>query len=291
MASSQPSKLPYKVTKLSPHVAIFEPERADAQPPKAAPAPKLILFASWMDARDVHITKYIAHYSVIYPASPILLVKFTRNGLFATVTNKAVQPAVWYLRSLMDSDVLSVAPTAPEILVHVFSNGGCSTMQNIYEQFQQKTGRAFPLHAAVYDSCPGLYVFLPTYKAFLVGFTSTVLRIIAAPIVAIVILAFSTWHSRPLSFITGEDLLSKNARVHNDRDLVKQTNRSYIYGKADALVDWRHIEAHAKAAMEKGFSVREERFDQSPHVSHMRYDSERYWKIVTDTWEKVTETI
>ncbi|KAI5928105.1 hypothetical protein F4810DRAFT_178461 [Camillea tinctor] len=289
-AQTQSPKLPYTVTRLSSQVAIFKPQEADIQP-QATQAPNLVLFASWMDARDVHIMKYITQYSVIYPSSPILLVKFAMKGMFASVANKAVQPAVWYLRSLIDSGVLSASPPRPEILVHIFSNGGCTTMQTIYEDFQQKTGQAFPLHAAVYDSCPGLYVFRTTYHAFMVGFPAGVLRMIAAPIIAIMIICLSAWHSRPLRFLTGDDLLSRNSKAHNDPNLVKQTNRSYIYGKADAMVDWRHVEAHSRAAMQKGFVVRAELFDQSPHVSHMRYDGGRYWKIVTDTWEKNTKAI
>ncbi|KAI1635640.1 hypothetical protein F4809DRAFT_612880 [Biscogniauxia mediterranea] len=289
-SSSDPPELPYTVTKLSSHVAIFEPRRAHVQP-QAASAPNLILVASWMGARDVHIIKYITQYSVIYPSSPILLVKFDMTGLFASVANKTVQPAVWYLRSLIDSEVLSAEPTRPEILVHIFSNGGCTTMQTIYHMFRRDAGQAFPLHAAVYDSCPGLYVFRTTYSAFLMGFPPGVLRMIGAPLIVVVLIFLSIWHSWPLKILTGDDILSKNSTVHNDPSLVKQTNRSYIYGTADAMVDCRHVEAHFKAAMQKGFDVRGELFDQSPHVAHMRHDGDRYWKIVTDTWEKTIKTI
>ncbi|KAI8630816.1 hypothetical protein F5Y19DRAFT_34699 [Xylariaceae sp. FL1651] len=280
----------HMMTRLSPYVFTFEPSETRHFSSAATSAPKLVLLAAWMDAQDVHITKYITYYQTIYPNSTILLVKFImKEAILAPVANSTVQPAVWYLRSLMNAGELSAAPVHPEILVHVFSNGGATSMQNIYVNFKRMFGQPFPLHTAVFDSCPGLHAFSSSYNALITGFPKGLLRFIAAPFVILMILTSWIWYI-PLGFIAGEDFLSKNARVLNDRNLVKQTNRTYIYGKADTMVEWRHIERHAKTAVSKGFDVRKETFENSPHVSHMRTDGQRYWLIVRETWERAVAT-
>ncbi|KAI0539192.1 hypothetical protein GGR58DRAFT_465512 [Xylaria digitata] len=278
------------MTKLSPYVFTYEPSetRVASIPPSS---PKLIVLAAWMDARDVHIAKYITHYQSIYPNATILLLKFVmKEAMLAPVASNAVQPAVWYLRSMINSGELSPTSAHPEILAHVFSNGGSTSMQNMYVNYGRMFGQPFPPHCIVFDSCPGLHAFSTSYNALIAGFPRGLLRFIVAPFIILMILASWLWHI-PFGFITGEDFLTKNARVLNDPKLVKQTNRTYIYGKADTMVDWRHIEKHARQAASKGFIVRKEVFENSPHVAHMRTDSKRYWLIVEETWEKASSPI
>ncbi|KAI1204546.1 uncharacterized protein F4807DRAFT_454595 [Annulohypoxylon truncatum] len=274
--------------KLSPFVHLYEPISSVKGQHTDLEAPKLILVASWMDAQDLHISKYITKYQSIYPTSKILLVKFVlRESIFASSTRKVVDPALVYLRSLINSGVLSLSPPRPEILVHIFSNGGSATTRTLYQLFRDQTGCAFPLHVAVYDSCPGLYSFSSVYSVFMVNFSAFLTRLIAAPFITAIVAWFWIWY-RPFKMLSGEDFLSANQRVHNDMNLVKQTNRSYVYGKADIMVDWRHVERHADQAAAKGLAVRREVFERSPHVSHMRTDGDRYWKIVNETWKKGT---
>ncbi|KAI1382742.1 uncharacterized protein F4822DRAFT_95497 [Hypoxylon trugodes] len=290
MASNQPTTTAAKqlsmMTKISPHVYFYEPETAATQESSDRKTPKLILIASWMDARDLHIAKYITRYQVIYPTSKILLVRFFFKHLASpSEAEKTVVPALEYIRSQIDSGALSASPARPEILVHVFSNGGLASTRTLYELFRSQTGRNFPIHTAVYDSCPGLHSFRTSYNVFMVNFRKGILRLVAIPFVVAFVTWIWVWY-RPLKFIAGEDILSKNSRLHNDLALIRQTNRSYVYGKADAMVDWRHVEKHAEQAAAKGLAVRKELFEHSPHVSHMRTDGERYWNIVTETWEK-----
>ncbi|KAI2468460.1 hypothetical protein F4781DRAFT_270526 [Annulohypoxylon bovei var. microspora] len=271
--------------KLSPFVYLYEPVTIETSKPTGVEAPKVILMASWMDARDLHIAKYITQYQAIYPTSAILLVKFVfKESLSASFTRNVVDPAFVYFRSQIDSGILSPSPTQPEIFMHIFSNGGSATTRTLYQLFRAQTGHAFPLHTAVYDSCPGLYSFSSVYSVFMVNFSSFLARLVAAPFIAAFVACFWIWH-RPLRMISGEDFLSTNCGIHNDMDLVKQTNRSYIYGKADAMVGWRHVERHADQAAVKGLAVRKEVFERSPHVSHMRTDGDRYWKIVQEAWK------
>lgn len=270
----------------SPYVYVDEPAPTIQQqhPMRHDQAPKLIFIAAWMDARDVHISKYIAQYREFYPAAIIVLVRFVfKESLLESVANTAVKPAFSYLRFKMESGVLSASPARPEILVHTFSNGGSTTTRTLFQLFRSQTGRAFPLHVAIYDSCPGLYSFSSLYSVFMLSFPKSI-RLVALPFVVMFVVSLWVWHN-PLHMISGEDLLSKNARIHNDPDFAKQTMRSYIYGDTDVMVEWKHVEKHAVDAAAKGFVVRRELFERSAHVSHIRTDGGRYWRIVTETWE------
>jgi len=278
----------YMMKELSSYVFTYEPSETDLAPPNSA-RPKLIVLAGWMDARDLHLAKYISHYQNTYPSASILLIKFfMREAVITSKAASAVQPALWYLQSLIEAGTLSATPSTPEILVHLFSNGGSTTMQNMYTGYKNMPssgGLPFPLHAAVYDSCPGMHAFSSSYNALTASFPNGLTRSLFSPFIVLMILATWIWY-RPFGFVAGEDFLTKNARILNDPKLVRQTNRTYIYGKADIMVDWRHVEMHARKATAKGFSVRMEPFDFSPHVAHMKTDRQRYWSIVDETWKK-----
>ncbi|KAI1366314.1 hypothetical protein F5Y08DRAFT_301315 [Xylaria arbuscula] len=278
----------HMMTKLSPHVFTYEPSETRAA--ASTSGPKLILFAAWMEAADLHISKYIAYYQTVYPDATIMLIKFVmREAMLAPVATNAVQPAVWHLRSMISAGALSATPERPEILVHLFSNGGATTMQNVYSSYADLFGQPFPLHCTVFDSCPGLHAFVKSYNALITSFPKGPLRFLMAPFVILMILLAWLWHI-PFGFIAGEDFLTRNARVLNDPKVVNQTNRTYIYSPADTMVDWRHIEKHADRAASKGFNVRREIFYDSAHVTHMRADAKRYWSIVDETWKKAVST-
>ncbi|KAI0137485.1 hypothetical protein BJ170DRAFT_62687 [Xylariales sp. AK1849] len=270
------------MTKLSPFVSFHEPAKGSTTPTSAIVAPKLILVASWMDARDVHIAKYITHYQALYPTSTILLVKFVlKQVIWESEGIKAVQPAIPYLRSKVDSGYLSEAPSRPEILVHAFSNGGVASTRHLFEGYQKKTGQVFPLHAMVYDSCPGLYSYWGAYNASMAGVPKGIWRWVMSPtihLLDIYLWIIAVALRRPYALLT-------NANWHNEPENIRQTNRAYIYGRSDEMVDWQHVRLHTKQAEAKGFAVRQEMFQGSSHVAHMRVDEGRYWKIVTDTWE------
>lgn len=122
MASNQPTATTATplsmMKKLSPFVFFYEPDTTVRHQPTSPPAPKLILIAAWMDARDLHIAKYITQYQAVYPMSKIILAKFFfKESVYASLTRKAVEPVVAYLRSQIESGDLSASPTQPEILV------------------------------------------------------------------------------------------------------------------------------------------------------------------------------
>lgn len=277
------------MTKLSPFVSVYEPagsSSSSSEPSDSNDAPKLILVASWMDARDLHIAKYVSRYQTLFPSSKILLVKsIFKQVLWGLEGVKAVEPAIPYLRSQVDSGYLSASPSKPDILVHLFSNGGVATTKRLSQVYRQKTGQAFPLHAAVYDSCPGVFGFWGSYKAIMMSVPKGILlRWILAPFIHFFNLAvlFSEVVLRRPSGITA------NAIYHNDPTKLQQIVRTYIYSRNDLMIDWRHVENHAKQAQAAGFKVRRKLFDGA-HVAHMMSDKERYWKVVMETWKTAVQ--
>lgn len=273
-------------TKLSQFVSFYEP--AEAINSAAPNAPKLILVASWMDARDLHIAKYLTEYQSLYPSSKILLVKFVfKHIVWQKECVKAIQPAISYVRSQVDSGYLSEDPPCPEILVHAFSNGGVASTKNLFEQYEKQAGHVFPLHTAIYDSCPGLYSYWSAYNASIAGVPKGIWRWIMAPVIHalnIYLWIMTTLLRRPYHLLI-------NGNWHNDPEKTRQTNRAYIYGKGDEMVEYEHIELHARQAAKNGYVVRKKLFEGSTHVAHVRADEKRYWKIVTDTWERSTHGV
>jgi hypothetical protein len=275
------------LTKLSPYVSFYEPARSTPAGPAAADAPKLILVASWMDARELHIAKYVTRYQTLYPTAKILLVKCVlKHIVWQSECIKAIQPALSFIRSQTDSGYLSDSPSTPEILMHMFSNGGVARTKHLFEEYERTTGYAFPLHTAVYDSCPGLYTYWGAYNACIAGVPKGIWRWIMGPIIHLLdmyLWIIAVGLRQPYNLLI-------NGNYHNNPDKARQTNRSYIYGKGDEMVDWRHVEMHARQAEDKGFVVRKELFEGGTHVAHVRVDEDRYWRVVTDTWEKAVHS-
>ncbi|KAH7040071.1 uncharacterized protein B0I36DRAFT_343870 [Microdochium trichocladiopsis] len=210
------------MTRLSPQVWLHEhsssaaaaaPSPANAPIPIPPPPPKVILLASWMGARDLHIAKYTARYAALYPSASILVVKFDPAQLwFSAAGRRAVGPAVAYLQSMVASGELHTGTGSgsgsardgddggdddddddkkhkPQLLIHLFSNGGATTMQNIYLHWhkqQQSPPMPFPASVAIYDSAPGLPTLASTYRAFSISLLpkQAILRAIFTPVLA-----------------------------------------------------------------------------------------------------------
>ncbi|KAK7977798.1 hypothetical protein PG988_005288 [Apiospora saccharicola] len=277
------------MTEIGQYVSYYEPAAAPEgqQTPTSAILgysryPKLVVIASWMDAQNTHIAKYVTKYQTLYPSSRILLVKFVYWQMFWEARGiEAVQPAVEYLRSQINANYLAASPERPEILLHVFSNGGMASTKHLLSSYREKTGQAFPVHCAIYDSCPGLWTYSGGYNAIMASIPKGIYQWLFSPFLRIL----SFWFMIVVKVLRRPYNLLTNANFHNNRAEVRQSYRAYIYGEKDKMVEWRHVEHHAQQAQAKGYVVRMERFADSPHVAHLRTDEERYLRIVRETWE------
>lgn len=253
--------------------------------------PELILVLSWMGARDVHIAKYIAQHRALFPSSRILLIRSPASHVFwPSLARKHIPPAIRILMQFAEPETSAAAAAVPSnggnkprVLLHILSNGGVSTAARIRELLRKELGRdaagnklVIPRYALCLDSCPGNFVWESTHRALLQSlprWTSPLVHMV----IAVAWLIYKLRLTRPAQNLNAEALRRGSL-------LPRETQRTYLYGTADAVISWRHVEDHAKRAEDSGFKVRKERFEGGEHVSLVRKDSQRYWQAVKETW-------
>ncbi|KAJ4294348.1 hypothetical protein N0V90_008038 [Kalmusia sp. IMI 367209] len=267
--------------KLGPLVFFYRPLEASST--GAAHHPRLVIIASWTDARDAHIAKYIAKYQALYPAAQILLLRSTMDSIVhPSKIGPAMRVATPVVRAAFQTPVSS---SSPPLLIHIFSNGGSSSIANLYEQFAATAGpnddKRLPPHVTIFDSCPGLFR-IPRAVAFVSVGLPFFQQLIAAPFLyAIAVLWIAS-----MSLGLLPDSLGNWSKSHNeDVGNTAEVRRVYIYSPTDALTDYKDVETHAAEAKAKGFSVALEKYEGSAHVAHLRKDETRYWDIVKRTME------
>ncbi|KAI0146365.1 hypothetical protein GGR57DRAFT_494229 [Xylariaceae sp. FL1272] len=217
--------------------------------------PRLIIIASWTDARGSHIAKYIVKYQLLYPTTHNLLLKSTtKHNLRPSPIGASMKHAAAVVRAIFPT---AISSPSPELLLHIFPNGGSSSVANLYQQYaligDPVSDKNFPPHVTVLDSRLGVYSISRAIAFIRVGLSPFQNRI-ATPILY-------AWA------------------------IVWSIRRVYIYSHVDALIDSSAIEAHAADAQAKGYSVTLEKYENSAHVALVRTDESRYWKIVRQVME------
>jgi hypothetical protein len=273
--------------KLSDEVFFYRPSASAASDSASSGSvsPKLIIIASWTNALDAHIAKYVDKHKRLYPAAGILLVKsYNRTFFYPKVLARVVKPMVPIIRAAVP--VAAYSTTEPSILIHIFSNGGSSCISALYEEYSISAGGDIdpylPPHVMVFDSAPGAQRASTSHAFFIVGF-SKLQRLILSPLIYFV--AFGWQLLRNLGIT--KDWLVHWGKTHNEAEGKKERElrRTYIYSEMDDLVLHTDLETQASQAVEMGFNVRMEKFDGSKHVAHARHDDERYWGAVQRTWD------
>ncbi|KAL0940585.1 uncharacterized protein CTRU02_203348 [Colletotrichum truncatum] len=266
---------------LSQNTLLYEPSPT-AQDPNA---PKLIALFSWSFAQDVHIAKYTSHYMALYPTARILLV---RGGYPHAVSihfaRREIKPAVSVVRAL--ADTVSTSETKPQLLIHVFSQGGARNLDNFYDLYTAASPEGkldLPPHVTVYDSCPNKFYWMLTARAF-----SAPMPWFLRPL-AHLVMAWAWLVTIPWGYPNPMDKM--RASLNQPNLLQNELRRVYVYSKEDRMVDWEDVERHAEEASKIGFKVEKERFEGSPHVAHARLDSVRYWGAVRGLWEGEEDTV
>jgi hypothetical protein len=270
------------MTKLSTAVSVYRPEET-AVPNGNPSSPKLIIVASWTDARDEHIAKYLVKYQALFPTAQILLLKSTSKIFFKPqeIVN-VIRPAVPVIKAALTETTSS--SSSLELLIHIFSNGGSSSIANLYDAYASSAGEGegaiLPQHVTILDSSPSVYRFEGSVVFLSLGLSS-LQKILAMPIIYLVSCSWSFMVATGLML----DWPAVWGKAHNDTKRHVELRRTYIYSETDGLVNYKDIESHADEAKSNGFNVRMEKFEGSAHVSHARKDESKYWEIVRSTWE------
>ncbi|KAF9770754.1 hypothetical protein IL306_011623 [Fusarium sp. DS 682] len=265
--------------KLSNEVSVYRPSTGPT-----AEEPKIIVIASWTNALDNHIAKYVDKHKELYPNSQIVLVKSYNKTFFdPKVLAESVKP--------MASIIRATFPGAPQItsqpgmMVHLFSNGGSSSISALYDVYAATAHEGedpwLPPHVTVFDSAPGAQR-LNNTAAF---FQSTIPKSYRSFFMPLIYLFAAGWQFTKILGLT-KDWLAFWGSTHNTAEGKKEREirRAYIYSETDELVDHRDLEAQAAEAEKLGFDVHLEKFDGSLHVAHARKDEARYWGAIQRNW-------
>ncbi|KAH8781025.1 hypothetical protein F5883DRAFT_539183 [Diaporthe sp. PMI_573] len=294
-AAAAPARPLSFMEKLDPLVSIYRPPEA-SNTSTTTHQPRLIIVASWTDARDAHIAKYLEKYQALYPTAQILLLKSTMGCMLrpsqigpamkraASIVRNAIQP-VASSSTVLAALQPAASSASPPLLIHMFSNGGSSSLANLYEQYATTAGpkddKRLPPHITIYDSCPGLFR-IPRAVAFTNAGLSSFQQLIAMPFMY----GIATLWSVLMALSLLPDSLGNWYKSHNHNVAnAAEIRRVYIYSCTDALIDDKDVEAHAAEAEAKGYFITLEKFEGSSHVAHLRKDENRYWEIVRRTME------
>lgn len=275
---------------LSDYIYLHKPIEEQFSSSNNENSPKLTVLCTWMSAAPVHITKYIKSYQALYPHACILLIR-TGPLDFAYHTQKTLErrltPAVDVVRSICPLDSQH---SPPRVLLHIFSNGGSLQAVTLLRSYRAAVGQAFPVHATLMDSCPGPAKFDSAFRTLTLplGGQPALIRL---PMSGLIYALFGLWWN--ILFALGApDPHETLWEGLNDKGLVKETKRVYIYSEADDMMDWQGVEEHARVARRRGWRVEMEKFEGSRHVAHVRVgDGVRYWGIVEKLWKGSNEPI
>jgi len=285
---------------LSPCVSLYHPKTTLSTANSTDPS--LVLLATWMDARDVHISKYIVRYQTLYPQASILVVKSSfRYFLAPNLARRELLPAVEVIHDALDHLSSDRENSKPRLLIHVFSNGGSCMLYYLYEIYgksEQEYPNAMtlndkkyshhnatdviPSHITIFDSVPGRWSYSASTGSVLAGIPAGLVRRLAFPLVHLL----GLWWIIKYLLLKIPEETHVWGLAHNDPLKANEICRSYVYSQADELIHYLHVEEHADHAEANGFVVvRRERFHDSQHVAHARSYPDQYWAVVKDTWE------
>jgi hypothetical protein len=259
---------------------------ADSKPPEAEP-PTLVILCTWVNAAPRHIAKYTDGHSALYPSAAQLVLTTSLTDMIVRSESRQqseLAPAIQTIRSIVEENRHNA-----RILLHVFSHGGAHKACQLAIRWRADMGGALPITALILDSTPGYGTYRRSLDAMVLSMSpSPVVQAIGIPI-AHVCLA-SVW---TVGAITGSQNVVQRLRAGlNDNSLFSlQTDRLYLYSKADKMVWWQDIEEHATTAEDLGCEVDKVRFEESPHAGHILEDANKYWDAIESTWKRAIKGV
>lgn len=267
-------------------------------------SPDVIIICAWGFAQAKHVAKYISGHQSLYPTAKVLLIyNSVANIIWKSDASQMqwFQPAADMLRECIDS--------TPDlrVLLHLFSNTGshsavqlAQACRNNYPPF------TLPVTSIIFDSCPSMPIFGPMAKALALGSPSknilitSMVRVVAYGVIGLSIAFEKTGLTTHVATKLYTRLNSTNdafleRRVSTEGQIAAYPiPRTYIYGPKDDMIPVDQVIQHANIAIANMSAcgiehasryVTTEEFVGSPHVNHVRFEKERYWRIIEETWQ------
>jgi hypothetical protein len=135
----------------------------------------------------------------------------------------------------------------------------------------------------VFDSVPGFGTISTGMNVLTASIPNPVIRFFAKIAVFFALSFLKIFKPGGDSFLEDykEGLMSPSVLPWMD----KTTPRLYMCSKADQAVPFEEIQAHFLESEARGLNVRQEIFEDSPHVAHARAYPTRYWDAVKSLWD------
>ncbi|KAF8071566.1 hypothetical protein FPV67DRAFT_1622026 [Lyophyllum atratum] len=261
--------------------------------------PTLVLIFGWMGAKLSHLHKYTKVYEEMYPNATKVLIRCPHSFFWSRESSRRARlaPVVETLQALgylppsnrTKVDTSQMKLIQPRLLIHAFSNGGCSQLLCLSRLLASQFPNFHITHpstsAIILDSCPGIGTLQQAKRAM-----GTLVR---HPLLKSLLNAVITWlyfYSAITRLVFGTKNMPELLKIRLNAPRLlpwvrKSTPRLYLYSKKDEMVPFQDVEGHAKDAEAAGLNVRAVVFEDTPHVSHARIEPERYWTAVKAVWK------
>ena len=293
---------------LGPRTSLFTPQKPSHG--------QLIVLCTWLGAAHKHIFKYTSLYKGIAPGARILLVESNIRSITSSYVKQreAIKPAVSAaLDTLAECGIFSSNTTqvandshhtssssntnkaTPQILLHVFSNGGTTTATQLLLVLNAHLNVPLPLVGLLCDSCPAKGTYWRSYDAMVLSLPNNLAtQLLGALVCHCILVMLYTWiacgNENPASLhrrtmLDGEMVSASGGEGNVDLGKKKAMGRvCYFYSKADRMCLWSDIKDHANDARRLGWDVSEVIFEGSGHCAHFSMDKEKYADAVKSIW-------
>ena len=274
---------------------------------------QLIILCTWMGAARKHIAKYATLYRCVAPSARILLIESSVSALSnAFVRRQRARDFAAAAAAVKDTlaecehrhprhptqtgegsiddgmlsrrnrgTIPSTTHVEPQILLHIFSNGGMNSATHLLRFLRSDMDEPLALRGLIFDSCPGKGTsYWQTFDALMLSFRGTVVwRFLGALaihcLLIFVIVYVACGNENPVSFWRRTPL--------EESDPAR--GACYLFSKEDRMINWTEVEDHAEEARRKGWRVRKVLFEGSGHCAHLAIDRGRYVEAVVRVWE------
>lgn len=295
--------------------------------PTAAPGPSsptsppaLIVLCTWLGgATTRRINHYVAGYRRHYPCAEILLIRTVFLDIsvrsFATLRAR-LEPALGAIRQVLydqsrpedEGPNNNNNPTSPaaaaaaeqdspggggsgrrrDVLLHVFSHGGCNTALQLTAAMPPPERARFHarLRLVVFDCCPGDASFRRAYEAALLSLppTGIPLRWLgAAGVYGVVGMVHALQASGLMRSV--RDL---RRGLNDPQQFVgRGAGRLYLFSDGDRAVAAGDVVSHAREAEGAGYTTEVVRFGGAGHCALIVEDASRYWDAICGRWDRL----
>lgn len=293
--------------KIGHRTSLFTPQKPTSG--------QLVILCTWLGAAPKHISKYTTLYEEIAPGARILLIESNVPIIVSSYAKQreAIKPAVSaVLDTLKECGVISretqtvgngrhssiqpeVNKPTPQILLHVFSNGGTTIATQLLLVLNSHLEATLPLVGLLCDSGPAKGTYWRSYNAMVLSLPKDLAtRFLGAMACHCILVMLYSWiacgYENPANLqrrtmLDAGIVSASQEDVTGDVDGKRPAGRvCYFYSKEDRMCLWSDIKSHADDARMLGWDVKEVVFEGSAHCAHFPKNEEKYSNAVKSIW-------